>query len=141
MVCEDNGLIEKLSQKLLEREEDLERRKEDLKTWTNSLRELFEIQDAFKTDGKFRIRGKTVLDVGTDCFKPLYIALKFEPDKIIGINEDLSNYSFASDLEQKSKLLTKTEIKLYDCNFFDEETLGKILRKEDKFNFVLTKSF
>jgi len=140
VVCEDNGLIEKLSQKLLEREEDLERRKEDLKTWTNSLRELFEIQDAFKTDGKFRIRGKTVLDVGTDCIKPLYIALKFKPNKIIGIDEELT-YSYASDLEQESKLFTDTTIRLYNCSLFNNETLDRIIKKEKipkkRFDFVL----
>jgi hypothetical protein len=140
VTCENSGLIDKLSKKLLEREEDLEERKDDLKTWTNSLRELFEIQDAFKTDGNFRIRGKTVLDVGTDCVKPLYIALKFKPNKIIAINEGLT-YSYASDLEQNSKLFTDTTIRLYDCSLFNSETLDRIIEKEripkKRFNFVL----
>ncbi len=140
MVCEDNGLIEKLSEKLLEREKDLESRKEDLKTWTNSLVELSEIEDAFKTDGKFKLRGKTVLDVGTDCVKPLYIAFKFKPNKIIGIDEELT-YSYASDLEQNSKLFTDTTIRLYDCSLFNNETLNRIIKKEripkKRFDFVL----
>ena len=89
MSCENNELIERL----LECEKELETRKDDLDTWTDALEELSEIEDAFATDGK------TILDVGTDCVKPLYISLKFKPDKIIGISEDLSVYSFASDLE------------------------------------------
>lgn len=141
MACEDNGLIERLSEELLEREKDLESRKGDLETWTNSLVDLSEIEDAFKTDGKFRIRGKTVLDVGTDCVKPLYIALKFKPNKIIGIDEELT-YSYASDLEQKSKLFTDTTtIRLYDCSLFNNETLNRIIKKEripkKRFDFVL----
>jgi hypothetical protein len=137
--CENNGLVEKLSERLLECENDLENRKDDLKTWTDSLEELSEIQDAFKTDGKFRIRGKKVLDIGTDCVKPLYIALKFKPNKIIGISEDLSIYSFEPDLKQKSKLFTETKIGLHNCSLFDNETLNRILRKEKikKFDFVL----
>ena len=137
-MCEKNDLIERL----LECEEELKFRKEDLQTWTDSLEELSEIEDAFKTDGKFRLRGKTVLDVGTDCVKPLYIALKFKPKKIIGINEDLSIYSFESDLKQKSKLFTKTKIGLYNCSLFNKATLDKILKEEGinkikKFDFVL----
>lgn len=134
-MCENNDLIERL----LECEKKLENRKDDLDTWTDSLEELSEIEDAFKTDGQFKLRGKTILDIGTDCVKPLYIALKFKPHKIIGINEDLS-YSYASDLEQKAKLFTDpTEIRLYNCSFLDNETLHKILRKEkmEKSNFVL----
>jgi len=112
------------------------RESEDYKTeldlrdaaWIDSLEELSEIENAFEVDKRNKLHGKTILDIGTDCVKPLYIALKFEPDKIIGINENL--YSFASDLEQKSKLLTKTKIKLYDCSFFDGEMRGKILTKE-----------
>ena len=135
MSCKTNDLTERLLRCL----EELDGLKDNLNTWTDSLEELSEIEDAFRVDKRNKLRGKTILDVGTDCVKPLYIALKFEPDKIIGINEDLSTYSFASDLEQKSKLLTKTEIRLYNCSFFDEEALRKILRKErkDKFDFVL----
>lgn len=134
-MCENNGLIERL-QKHLENDEN------DLQTWTDSLEELSEIEDAFEPDEKNRLRGKTILDIGTDCVKPLYIALKFEPDKIVGINEDLS-YSYTSDIEQKSKLFAETEIRFYDCSFFDNETFNRILRKEKrkeeikKFDFVL----
>ena len=126
-------------ERLLSCLEELECYKDDLDTWTNSLEELSEIENAFEVDKRNKLNGKTVLDIGTDCVKPLYIALKFEPNKIVGINENLSAYSFASVIEQKSKLLTKTEINLYDCSFFDEETLEKILKKEkeDKFDFVL----
>jgi hypothetical protein len=98
------------------------------------------MKDAFKTDGKFKLRGKTVLDIGTDCVKPLYIALKFKPDKIIGIDEELT-YSYASDLEQNSKLFTDTTIRLYDCSLFNNETLDRIIKKErirnKRFDFVL----
>jgi hypothetical protein len=135
--CENNGLVEKL----LECEKELEERNDDLRTWTDSLEELSEIQDAFKTDGKFRLRGKTVLDVGTDCVKPLYIALKFKPNKIIGISEDLSIYSFEPDLKQKSKLFAETKIGLHNCSLFDDETLDRIIEKErisnKGFDFVL----
>ena len=136
MSCNTDDLVERL----LKCQEESERYKANLDTWTDSLEELSEIEDAFEVDKRNKLHGKTILDVGTDCVKPLYIALKFEPDKIIGINEDLSPYSFASDLEQKSKLLTKTEIHLYNCSLFDDENLKKILRKEkeDKFDFVLT---
>ena len=136
MSCGTDDLTERLLRVL----EELDGLKDNLRTWTDSLEELSEIQDAFEVDKRNKLHRKTILDIGTDCVKPLYIALKFEPDKIIGINEILSPYSFASELEQKSKLLTKTEIHLYNCSFFDEETLRKILRKEkeNKFDFVLT---
>jgi hypothetical protein len=101
-----------------------------LRTWTDSLEELSEIEDAFEPDERNKLHGKTILDIGTDCVKPLYIALKFEPDKIVGISEDLSVYSFASDLERKSKLFTKTKITLYNCSLFDNETLDRIIEKE-----------
>jgi hypothetical protein len=140
VTCEDNGLIEKLSEKLLECEGDLKGRKDDVDTWTDSLEELSEIEDAFKKDGKFKLRGKTILDIGTDCVKPLYIALKFKPKKIIGINEEFL-YSYTSDIEQKSKLFAEeTKIKFYDCSLFDKETLNRILKKEkvkNGFGFVL----
>ena len=140
MTCEGNDLIEKLSEKLLECEEKLEYRKNDLETWTDSLEELSEIKDAFSTDENDSLDGKTILDIGTDCVKPLYIALKFKPKKIIGINEVLS-YSYTSDIEQKSKLFAEeTKIKFYDCSLFDKETLNRILKKEkvkNGFDFVL----
>lgn len=134
MTCEDNGLIERL----LKCENELEDRKSDLKSWTDSLEELSEIEDAFKTSGKYKLEGKTILDVGTDCIKPLYIALKFKPDKIVGIDENLSYY-YAPDIERNSKLFTQTKIRLYACSFFDSETLCRILTKEkiEKFDFVL----
>jgi len=110
--------------------------KADLSQWVDSLEELSEIEDAFEVEEGNRLHGKTILDVGTGCVKPLYIALKFEPDKIIEINEYLSSYSFASDLEQKSRLFTKTKIHLYNCSFFDEVGLRKI-QKKDTFDFVL----
>ena len=130
--CEDNGLMERL-QKRLENCED------DLDTWTNSLVDLSEIEDAFKQDGRPNLRGKTIFDIGTDCVKPLYIALKFKPKKIIGINEKFP-YSYTSDIEQKSKLFAGTEIRFYDCSFFDKETLDRTLKKEKMnrcFDFIL----
>jgi hypothetical protein len=139
VTCEDNGLIKKLSEKLLECEDDRESLENDLKTWTDSLKELSEVEDAFEPDEKNKLNRKTILDIGTDCVKPLYIALKFKPDKIVGINEELS-YSYTSDIEQKSKLFAETKIRFYNCSFFDKETLNRILKKEkmDKgFNFIL----
>jgi len=136
MSCKTDDLVERLTG-CLEESEDL-RTELDIwnAAWVNSLEALSEIVDAFEVDERSKLRGKTILDVGTDCVKPLYIALKFEPDKIIGISEDLSIYSFASDLEQKSKLLTNTKINFYNCSFFDDENLKKTLGKE-KFDFVL----
>lgn len=98
---------------------------------------MSEIKEAFPIEEGKKLHGKTILDIGTDCIKPLYIALKFEPYKIIGINEE--PYSFSSKIEQKSKLLTKTKIHFYDCSFFDDGKLKKILRDEktEKFDFVL----
>jgi hypothetical protein len=136
MSSKTDDLVKRLL-KCLEESEDY---KADLDTWIGSLEELSEIEDAFEVDKGNKLHGKTILDIGTDCVKPLYIALKFEPDKIIGIDEDLSIYSFASDLEQKSKLLTETEINLYECSLFEDEKLRKILGKEgieDKCDFVL----
>lgn len=43
--------------------------------WTDTLEELVEIVDAFEVD---KLQGKTILDVGTDGVKPLYIALKLD---------------------------------------------------------------
>ena len=119
-------------------EEESENKVEDNSwEWTQGLEELGEMVDVFEVN---KLQGKTVLDVGTYGIKPLYIALKYEPSKIIGISEDLSPNSFASDIAEKSKLLTKTEIHFYTCNFFDDSELKKILKKEnveDKFNFIL----
>lgn len=134
MSCENNDLTERL----LECEKELVIRKDDLDTWTDSLEELSEIEDAFEPDERKKLHGKTILDVGTDCVKPLYIALKFKPDKIIGINEEFP-MSFASDIERKSKLFTETKIRLYTCSLFDKGTLDNILEKEGikRFDFVL----
>jgi hypothetical protein len=141
MVCENNNLNEKLTERLLKLEDEISSLKIDLETWTDALGELSEIENAFKKDGKFKLRGKTVLDIGTDCVKPLFIALKFKPNKIIGINEDLSICSFEADLKQASKLFTQTEIGLYSCSFFDKETFDSIIKKErmlkKAFDFVL----
>jgi uncharacterized protein YjhX (UPF0386 family) len=130
MTCKTDDVVVRLSKRLLNCLEELDDRKDDLDTWTDSLEELSEFENAFEVDERNKLHGKTILDIGTDCVKPLYIALKFEPQKIIGINEDLSIYSFASDIEQKSKLLTKTEIKLYNCSCFEKEKLDKILGRE-----------
>lgn len=108
-----------------------------LDSWTDSLEELSEIQEAFPVDGKIGLKGKTILDIGTDCVKPLYIALKFKPDKIVGIDENLPK--MASDIALKSKFLTETKIRFYDCSFLDDSSLDRILTSENtrKFNIVL----
>lgn len=133
MTCEKNGLVERF----LECEKKLEECDNESQSWTDSLEELSTIKDAFVTEENNRLDGKTILDIGTDCVKPLYIALKFEPDKIIGIDEHL--LSIASDIKLKSRLLTKTKIGFYDCSFFDEEGIRKIREKEgiDRFDFIL----
>jgi len=118
------------------KKEEEEEYEADWKIWTDPLEELSEIENAFETDSENKLHGKTILDVGTDCVKPLYIALKYEPNKIIGINEDFSIYPFESDLKQKSKFFAKTEIQFYDCSLFDDEKLKKTLGNE-KFDFVL----
>jgi hypothetical protein len=128
----NDSLIERLQNRIEDNENDLQ-------TWTDSLEELAEIEDAFEVNEKGKIIDKTILDVGTDCVKPLYIALKFKPAKIMGINEDLS-YSFTSDIEQGAKLFAEpTQIRFYNCSLFDKETLGRILKRENlsNFDFVL----
>jgi len=116
-------------------EEKEEENEVDWDIWTDPLEELSEIEDAFEADEKDKLHGKTILDVGTDCVKPLYIALKFEPDKTVGINEDFSLYSFASDIQRKSKLFTNTKVNFYSCSFFDDEQ-NKILREEKLRNLI-----
>jgi hypothetical protein len=108
--------------------------KENMETWTDALEELSEIEDAFD---KGELHGKTILDVGTDAVKPLYIALKFKPKKIIGINEWLR--PFVSHIELKSKIFSDTELRLFTCSLFNKVTLRIIQEMEeiDKFNFVL----
>ena len=102
--------------------------------WTDSLEELSVIEKTFEAD---KLHGKTILDIGTDGVKPLYIALKYEPVKIIGINDD--PYPYQEDIEQNSKLFVKTEIKFYDCSCFNTEKLKEILIKENQIisDFVL----
>ena len=133
MSCE----TDQLQGRLLECLDQIDYLKDDLDTWTDSLEELSEIVDAFGSEDANGLHGKTILDVGTDCVKPLYIALKFKPEKVVGINEE--PYSFASDIEQKSKLLTETKIHFYSCSIFDSESLKRILNAEevDKFDFIL----
>ena len=78
------------------------------------------------------------MDIGTDAVKPLYIALKFKPNKIVGIDENLPK--IASDIKLNSRLFPETKIGFYDCSFFDKITFNKIREKEeikDKFDFVL----
>lgn len=120
-------------------EEPEEEKEPDWSIWTDALEELSEIEDAFELDENGKLHGNTVLDVGTDCVKPLYIALKYEPDKIVGINEDFGPFPFEPALKQKSKFFTKTEIQFYEYSLFDDEQL-KVLgidKKEDRFHFVL----
>ncbi len=137
-MCDDkDGLNKRLTERLLNCEEESENIFPD---WTLALKELSEIKDAFKTNENEEpdLRGKTVLDIGTDAVKPLYIALKFSPNKIVGINNGV--LSEASEIEAQSKLFTKTKIGFYDCNFFNEETLKRICEQEsivDKFDFIL----
>jgi hypothetical protein len=140
-MCCENGKNEKLTERLLKLMDEIDYLKDDLKTWTDALEELSEIEDAFKTtekpSEKPEIREKTILDVGTDAVKPLYIALKFKPSKMIGINECFP--TFVSDIELKSKILTPTKIRLYTCSLFNKVTLDIIRDKEaiKEFNFVL----
>jgi len=140
MSCETNETQERLLKCLHEIDnlkDEINDRENDLDTWIDSLEELPEILDAFESEDIDGLHGKTVLDVGTDCVKPLFIALKFKPQKIVGISEELP--SFAPDIEQKSKLLTETRVHFYSCSIFDEENLKKILQAEEvkKFDFVL----
>ena len=114
-------------ERFLECQEELESRDNELQTWTDSLEDLSEIEKAFEAD---KLHGKTILDIGTDCVKPLYIALKYEPDTIIGINEDFTY--FPIDIEQKSRLFTNTDIKFYECSCFNNEKLNEILTKENQ---------
>jgi hypothetical protein len=116
---------------------DLEVCKNQLESWTDSLEELSEIQAAFAIEGKIKLKGKTVLDIGTDYIKPLYIALKFKPSRIVGIDDGLQ--SIASDIALRSRDFSEAKIRFYDCSFLNESDLERILRKEriGKFDFVL----
>jgi uncharacterized protein YjhX (UPF0386 family) len=136
-MCCENGINEKLTERLLKLMDEKDNLKNDLDTWTDDLEELAEIKDAFKTNGKFDMCEKTILDVGTDAVKPLYIALKFKPKKIVGISEWFR--PFVSDIELKSKILKPTKIRFYTCSLFNKVTLDIIRDKEGvkAFNFVL----
>jgi hypothetical protein len=134
-MCDERNNPNERIEKLLK---DNEFKDESLEIWTEALEELSEIEDAFKTNGKPDIQGKTVLDVGTDAVKPLYIALRYNPSKIVGISDFFR--PFVSDIELKSKILTDTQIRFYTCSLFDEATFDRIRGKENilgKFNFVL----
>ena len=117
---------------------DIDFKDESLEIWTEALEDLSEIEDAFKTNGKPDIQGKTVLDVGTDAVKPLYIGLRYSPSKIIGIDEVFR--PFVASIELKAKILTDTKLRFYACSLFDGATFERIREKEDirgKFSFVL----
>lgn len=128
-----------LQERFQKQQDELKQINNELGFWTYSLDELSEIEKAFEAD---KLHGKTILDIGTDCVKPLYIALKYEPDKIIGIDESLT-YSYAADLKQNSKLFVDGEIEFYACSFFNKTKLDEILTREilnekkPKFDFVL----
>jgi len=131
-------LDDRLTKQLSECEKELENLRNELESWLYSLRALSEIQEAFKINEEIDLHGKTILDIGTDAVKPLYIALKFKPSKIVGISDELPNS--ASDIILESRLFTKTKIGFYDYNFFNEVALDSIREKEKiegKFSFVL----
>jgi len=135
------GKKDELTERLLKCLDELEECKrefDDYKSyWIDALQELSEMKDAFEIGKNDKFHEMTILDVGTDCVKPLYIALKYEPSKIIGIDEEL--VSFASGVEQESKHFTETEIHFYNCSLFCDENLKKILEEEEieEFDFVL----
>jgi hypothetical protein len=140
-MCCENGKNEKLTERLLKLMDERDYLKDDLDTWTDALEELSEIEDAFKMNDKANekpeLHGKTILDVGTDAVKPLYIALKFKPKKIIGINDCFP--PFVSNIELKSKIFRDTELRLFTCSLFNKVTLRIIqeMGEIDKFDFVL----
>lgn len=107
---------------------ELEDCKSQLNSWTDSLEELSDIQEAFALDRKGHLTGKTILDIGTDCIKSLFIALKFCPEEVIGIDESLPEV--AANILLKSKLLIETKLRFYNCNFFDESGFERVLREE-----------
>jgi hypothetical protein len=130
----DSGSVERLAEKLLDSEEENEILNGRIGEWIDSLDELSQIEIAFQNK---ELNAKTILDVGTDCVKPVYIALKFKPGKIIGINEELPDR--ASDIERNLKLFAETKVRFSNCSFFDKQTLQNILSEEkvDQFDFVL----
>ena len=137
MSREEEDSIARACARFQEKLESCENNLDFAEIWTDSLDELSEIAKAFKLDKADKLHGKTILDIGTYGVKPLYIALKYEPSKIIGIDEKLSSY--AKDIEINSKLFVKPEIKFYPCSFFNDEKLKEIKNSEDisKFDFVL----
>jgi hypothetical protein len=108
-----------------------------LDSWIDSMEELSEIQEAFAVEGRIDLNGKTILDVGTDCVKPVYLALKFKPNRIVGIDESLPY--IASDIMLQSRDFAETEIRFYKCSFLNESDLDRVLRKEKiaMFDYVL----
>jgi hypothetical protein len=128
----------RLKERLLKTLDELEITKNQLIFWTDSIEELSEVQDAFSTEDKAVLSNKSVLDIGTDCIKPFYLALKFKPKMIIGIDEEL--LPFGSEIQRGSRLLTDTKIRFYNCSLFNKKKLEKIFEKEhvDRFDFVLT---
>ncbi len=120
--------LSRILEKYLDENEENQNLKDELNDWTESLVELATIEKALELDAENTLHGKTILDIGTNCIKSLYIALNYEPKKIVGLSDELPNR--ASDIEQRSRLLLTTELRFYDCNFFDEITLEKILTKE-----------
>jgi hypothetical protein len=134
-MCDEGSLVKRLEKCLNEKDDLLD----ELNEWTECLTELATVEDAFGINAESGLQGKTILDVGTDCIKSLYIALKHKPRKIVGISDALPNR--ASDIEQQSRLFSATKIRFYDCNFFDETTLEKILTREKigkgEFNIVI----
>jgi hypothetical protein len=136
-MCNNDEENKEPLERLLKLLDEVDNLNDDLETWTDALEELSEIKEAFETNGSYDLSQKTILDVGTDAVKPLYIALKYSPRKIVGINE--WSRPFVSTIEMKSKILSPTRIRLYDCSLFNKEMLNKILAKEaiKEFNFVL----
>ena len=58
-MCCENDKNEKLKERFLKLMDEKDNLQNDLDTWTDALEELSEIEDAFKKDGKFKLRGKT----------------------------------------------------------------------------------
>jgi hypothetical protein len=136
-MCGNNEENEEALERLLKLLDEIDYLKDDLETWSDALEELSEIREAFETNGSYDLSQKTILDVGTDAVKPLYIALKFKPRKIVGISDGFR--PFVSDIELKSRILNPTKIRFYTCSLFNKETLNVIRDNEriTEFNFVL----
>ena len=118
-----------------EKESEEEELDEGWEIWTDPLEELGDMIDVFKVN---KLRNKTVLDVGTNGVKPLYIALKYKPHKIIGIT--LEKYRFTSAIAEDSRFLVETEMHFHTGNFLNNIDLARIKEKEnieDTFDFIL----